>query len=160
MSEQEEFANSVKTITEVVALRFAADVFNKRLSEDATLASHFILNLLRRLRLAERHSMLLACRPAVPKLAGFLQMIEQLQSAKAKQPAEIYLPMTRSEISAYLGISLEAVSRAFRTLSERGIVKTRVRHHLKILDRRALKRMSVHQGPVGGSGAAVIARAG
>jgi hypothetical protein len=38
-------------------------------------------------------------------------------------------------------MSLEAVSRAFRSLTESGIVKSRDLHHLTILDRRGLKRM-------------------
>jgi CRP/FNR family transcriptional regulator len=50
--------------------------------------------------------------------------------------------MNRSEIGDYVGMSLEAVSRAFRTLTARGIVKSRDRRHLVIADRNALKAIS------------------
>jgi DNA-binding transcriptional regulator YhcF (GntR family) len=43
--------------------------------------------------------------------------------------------MNRSDIGEYLGMSLEAVSRAFRVLTTRGIIKSRDRRHLKIADR-------------------------
>jgi CRP/FNR family transcriptional regulator len=41
----------------------------------------------------------------------------------------------------YVGLSLEAVSRAFRTLAARGVVKCRDRRHLTIADRGALNAL-------------------
>ena len=49
----------------------------------------------------------------------FLKLLERLQAARGERTADIYLPMTRSDIGEYVGMSLEAVSRAFRRLSAR-----------------------------------------
>jgi predicted transcriptional regulator len=49
--------------------------------------------------------------------------------------------MSRSDIGEYVGISLEAVSRAFRSLTARGIIKTRDRRHLRIVDRSAFEAL-------------------
>ena len=113
-----------------------------KLTRDAALDFHVICKLCQELRQAQQHSLLLARRQAVPKLAAFLQLLEQHQSARAGRGADIYLPMNRSEIGEYVGMSLEAVSRAFRTLTARGIVKSRDRRHLVIAGRNALKAIS------------------
>ena len=72
----------------------------------------------------------------------FLQMIEQLQMARGEQTTEIYLAMDRSHISEYTGMTLAAVSRAFRSLTTRGIIKVRNRRHVRITDRSALEKIA------------------
>jgi hypothetical protein len=47
--------------------------------------------------------------------------------------------MDRSDISEYVGTSLSAISRAFRTLTARGILKVRNRRHVKVIDRSAFE---------------------
>src|SRR5450432_4887179 len=62
--------------------------------------------------------------------------------ARGERTTEIYLPMKRSDIAEYLGMSLEAVSRAFRGLTTRGIIKSRDRQHLKIMDRSTFDKIA------------------
>ena len=54
--------------------------------------------------------------------------------------------MDRSDIGEYIGITLPAVSRAFRSLAEQGIIKLRNRGHVRIVDRRAFEE--IVGGPV------------
>jgi len=49
--------------------------------------------------------------------------------------------MNRSDIGEYIGMSLEAVSRAFGSLTTRGIIKSRDRRHLKIIDRSTFEKI-------------------
>lgn len=72
----------------------------------------------------------------------FLQLLEQLQVAKGDRTPEIYLPMSRSDIGEYVGMWLEAVSRAFRILATRGVIKIRSRRYVKIADRDAFDRIT------------------
>jgi len=69
----------------------------------------------------------------------FIQFLETLQAAQSEFTEEIYLPMTRSDIGAYLGMSPEAVSRSFRELANGGAIAFRDRRHLKIIDRALLE---------------------
>jgi CRP/FNR family transcriptional regulator, anaerobic regulatory protein len=73
----------------------------------------------------------------------FLQFLEQLQGARGEKTAEIYLPMSRSDIGEYIGTTLAAVSRAFRTLTARGIIKVRDRRHVKIVDRNTFDKITL-----------------
>ena len=50
--------------------------------------------------------------------------------------------MNRSDIGEYIGMSLESVSRAFGSLTTRGIIKSRDRRHLKIIDRSAFEKIA------------------
>jgi CRP/FNR family transcriptional regulator len=141
LAEGTKYTNSTRALTPVTAFQIAVPALRSKLTRDAALDFHVICKLCQELREAQQHSLLLARKQAVPKLAAFLQMLEQHQSARGERGADIYLPMNRSEIGEYVGLSLEAVSRAFRTLAARGVVKCRDRRHLTIADRGALNAL-------------------
>jgi CRP-like cAMP-binding protein len=142
LSEEERYTNSTEAITLVTAFKIPVSALRSRLSKDASLEFHVICKLCQELRQAQRHAFLLARRQALLKLAMFLQLLEQLQAARGESTTEIYLPMNRSDVGEYLGMSLEAVSRAFRNLTARGIIKSRDRWHLKIIDRAAFETIA------------------
>ena len=142
LSEEGRYANSTKAITAVSAYRLPVTALRSRLSKDAELEFHVICKLCQEVRQAQRHAFLLSEKRAVAKLAMFLQFIEQLQISKGDQTAEIYLPMDRSDIGEYIGTTLSAVSRAFRTLTTRGVIKLRDRVHVRIVDRDAFDNIA------------------
>jgi len=133
LSGEGRYTNTARAITAVAAYRLPVTALRNRLSKDAELEFHIICKLCQELRQAQRHAFLLSQRSAVTKLAMFLQFIEQLQIAKGEQTADVYLPMDRSDIGEYIGITLAAVSRTFRSLTMRGIIKVRDRRHVRIL---------------------------
>jgi CRP-like cAMP-binding protein len=55
---------------------------------------------------------------------------------------DIALPMSRSDIANYLGMSLEAVSRACRRLELQGMVEFVGRHEVRILDRQRFEALA------------------
>jgi CRP/FNR family transcriptional regulator len=142
LSEEGRFANSTKAITPVTAYRLPVSALLSRLSKDASLEFHVICKLCHELRQTQRHALLAARKRALPKVAMFLQLLEQIQAARGERSTEIYLPMNRSDIGEYVGMSLEAVSRAFRSLTTRGIIKSRDRRHLKITDRSTFDKIA------------------
>lgn len=142
LSEEGRYANSTKALTEVTAFRIPVPELRARMAKDAALEFHVICKLCEELRQSQQHSLLLSRRHALGKVGIFLRLLERQQAARGECGADIYLPMNRSEIGGYVGISLEAVSRAFATLVQRGIVKCRDRRHLKIVDREALQAIS------------------
>jgi CRP/FNR family transcriptional regulator len=143
LPEDGRYRNSTKALTPVTAFQIPVPALRSQLSKDAALEFHVICKLCEELRQAQQHSYLLARRGALSKLAMFLQLLERLQAARGERTTDIYLPMKRSDIGEYVGMSLEAVSRAFRGLNARGIIKCRDRRHLKITDRPALEAISV-----------------
>ena len=70
------------------------------------------------------------------------RLLDQLQAANDGSTNEIYVPMDRSDIAEYIGTTLAAVSRAFRTLTARGILQSRDRRHVKVIDRDAFEKLA------------------
>jgi CRP-like cAMP-binding protein len=74
---------------------------------------------------------------AAEKLAYFLMDLARRISAARR----IELPMSRTDIGDYLGLSSETVSRAFTILRRKGLIATH-RRYVTLLDPGALRRMS------------------
>jgi CRP-like cAMP-binding protein len=142
LAQEGRYANSIKALTPITAYRIPITALRSRLLADAALEFHVIAKLCQELRQAQRHACLLANKRTLLKLALFLQMLEQIQSARGEATNELYLPMDRSDVAKYLGISLPALSRGFRTLITRGIIQSRNRRHMKIIDRGALDMLA------------------
>jgi CRP/FNR family transcriptional regulator len=53
----------------------------------------------------------------------------------------VALPMTRSDIAGFLGLSLESVSRAAAELEQRGLVKFENRHRVRIVEADGFARL-------------------
>jgi CRP/FNR family transcriptional regulator len=142
LSAEGKYTNSTRAITEATAYRLPVTALRSRLPKDAALEFHVVCKLCQELRQAQHHAFLLSEKKAVTKLAMFLQLIEGLQMAKGQQTAEIYLPMDHSDISKYVGMTLPAVSRAFRALTTRGVIKLRNRGYVRILDRDSFDKIA------------------
>lgn len=144
LSEEGKYTNSSKAITPLTAYRLPLPALRSRLSKDAALELHVICKLCQELRQAQRHGFILSQRGAISKVVMFLQLLEQLQAVRAEQVEEIDLPMNRSDIGEYTGMTLAAMSRAFRRLIARGIIKVRNRRHVTITDRDAFDKIAGH----------------
>jgi CRP/FNR family transcriptional regulator len=72
-----------------------------------------------------------------------LQILETHQISRGESADEVYLPMSRSDFGHYVGMSLEAVSRSFRTLTSRGVIAVRDRRHVKIVNRDGLESIAL-----------------
>jgi hypothetical protein len=62
--------------------------------------------------------------------------------ADITQTAEVSLPMDRSATGEYTGLTLSAVSRAFRSLITRGILEVRNRRHVMIANRPSFEKIA------------------
>jgi CRP/FNR family transcriptional regulator len=136
LSEEGRYANSARAATPVVAYKMPLPAVRRLLDTHADLDVNLIIKLCEELREAQRHAVLLAQRRASTRLAMFLDLQQHIQAAPGQRVSEIYLPMDRSSIAAYLGLTLPALSRAFRTLSSRKIISSRNLHYVKVLDRK------------------------
>jgi CRP-like cAMP-binding protein len=142
LSEQGCYVNSTRATTAVTAYRIPLQAMRRLLSRNADLDVDIIIKLCDELRQAQRHAFLLAQKRAVSKVAMLLDLHEHLQRANGLPASDVYLPMDRSAIAGYLGLSLPAVSRAFRTLTARKIISFRDRRHAQILDRKAFEHLA------------------
>ena len=142
LSEEGRYVNSAKAATAVVAYKIPLSALRRILDQHADLDVDLIIKLCEGLREAQRHAVLLARKRAATRLAMFLELLERLQIARGEPSPEVHLPMGRSSIAAYLGLTPAALSRALRTLTTRKIISARDRRHIKILDRGAFQKLA------------------
>ncbi len=82
------------------------------------------------LDLAQEWMLLLGRKTAKERLATFLLLLAQKAKARGIAEGPIDLPMNRSEIADYLGLSLETVSRQFTKLKSSGHI--RIEHNNEV----------------------------
>lgn len=145
LPEEGRYVNSAKAVTVVTAYRVPVAAMESQLQRDATLDLHVIAKLCHELREAQRHAILLGRRSAVARVAMLLQLLERHQKARGENTHELYLPMSRSDVASYVGMSLEAVSRSLRTLASRGVISFKGRRYLEVVDRAQFEALAVER---------------
>ena len=126
-----------ETVTRATLYQFSLDVLIETLKSDGDLQFKFLCKITHELREAQRQAITIGRRDAVGKLAMFIRELERQHSGSQ----DIELPMSRSDIASYLGLSLESVSRASRALERRGILCFPGRHVVRILDPAQFERI-------------------
>ena len=140
LAENGRYVNTAQAVTEVTLYRLPIDGLERLFLHDSHLQLQFFCKVTHALRQAQRQKIVLTRRDAVGRVAMFLSMLER-RTPHAKPTSAINLPMSRSDVASYLGLSLEAVSRATANLTRRRITLFVDRHTVRIVDRRRFDRL-------------------
>jgi CRP/FNR family transcriptional regulator len=124
---------SAQAVTTLTTLRIPVESLDIALREDSDLASGVVGKISRLLTEAHRHAVTLGRSDALVKLAMFIALLE-CQNDANQPPGLINVPMSRSDIADYVGLTLEAVSRSLRALERARVLKFHDRHVLEVLD--------------------------
>lgn len=84
-------------------------------------------------------------RSAHERVAGFLLALSQRNARRGEDADTIVLPMTRTDIADYLGLTIETISRTFSKLRRNGLIDIEQCILITIIDRDALIEMA--EGP-------------
>lgn len=84
--------------------------------------------------------MMLGTMRAETRVVAFLLNLSQRFAARGYSPVEFHLRMSRQEISSYLGLTIETVSRALSHLRDTGLITVQ-KKHIQLLDVPALKSL-------------------
>ncbi len=124
------YIRTAQAVTHAMLYQFDVQVLVETLKSDGDLQFKFLCKLTHELREAQRQTIAIGRRDAVGRLAMFIRQLERQHDGAH----DLDLPMSRSDIASYLGLSLESVSRASRALERRGIVCFPARHLVRIVD--------------------------
>lgn len=108
-----------------------------RISATTELSRELLPLALRGLVRAQEHLLVLGRQNAPERVAAFLVDMFERQGGLDR----IELPMSRTDIADYLGLSLETVSRVFTKLRERGIIRLLSLRTVEIAKWRSLAEM-------------------
>jgi CRP/FNR family transcriptional regulator, anaerobic regulatory protein len=128
------YVNTVQTLTPVRAYQLAFDTLTDMFRVDPGLELQFFCKTIHVLRETQHHNIIMGRRDAIGRLAMLLRQL-QTQGGPANGHQDVSIPMTRSDIANYLGLSLEAIVRATRRLQRQGIVEFVGRQQARIIDR-------------------------
>lgn len=142
LSAEGEYSGSARAATDVMAYRIPIDGVHRLMAQDAALDLAVISKLCEGLREAQHHAFLLSRAGAASKIAMFIALQEHLQSERDETHDEIHLPMDRTAIANFCGLTLSAVSRAFRELVGGKMISFRDRRHLKVMNRGAFEKLA------------------
>ena len=92
---------------------------------------------------AQQQFVLLGRKTASERLASFLLLLaDRTSAAEGKKSAMVRLPMSRSDIADYLGLTKETVSRVISSLKRDRIIRLETLEVIRILDRGRLEQLS------------------
>ena len=141
LAEQGRYVNTAQAILPVTLYRFPLSQLTLLLKHDADLQFQFLAKVTHELCEAQRRAILIGRRDAAGRLAMFLTLMAA-RTNRWRQDREIPLPMSRSDIADFLGLSLESVSRAAADLERQGLVKFENRHLARVLDAARLAKLA------------------
>jgi CRP/FNR family transcriptional regulator len=129
----ESYAYGAEALTEVSLCRFPRPEFESLLAEIPTLERRLLVEASSELTQAQDQMLLLGRKTAKERVASFLSAWANRAERRGPPATTIELPMSRSDIADYLGLTTETVSRTFTQLKAARILKLIDPTHVEIL---------------------------
>jgi CRP/FNR family transcriptional regulator len=91
---------------------------------------------------AQEQMLLLGRKTPLEKLASFLVRLSRNNEKWLRPASPVMLSMTREDISDYLGLTIETVSRSFTKLKNQGIIALPERNRIDLVDLEQLEELA------------------
>ena len=138
---------TAEAVTEVTLYRCRRAAFDHLVDEVPGFAKRILTVTSEELRVAQNQMLLLGRKTATEKVASFLLLIaEQHDGEDGEDILDVDLPMTRSDIADYLGLTIKTVSRTLTKLKQDGLIVLLAPNRLKIRDRDLLEELAAGDG--------------
>jgi CRP/FNR family transcriptional regulator len=132
---------SAEAINDVTLCRYPRAGFDRLIDEVPGLARRLLAVTSHELRAAQDQMLLLGRKAASEKVASFLLLMADQQG----NDIEVAVPMARSDIADYLGLTTETVSRTFTKLKIDGLISLLTPNRVEICDRDRLEDFAAGQ---------------
>lgn len=118
---------TVEAIEDVTACRFGAADYERLRSELPNLQAALYERLKLQLEDSQEQMVTLGRRNALERVAAFLTALQARLGRSGENTPTLPLPMSRTDIADYLGLTIETVSRAFTRLKDDGMIAPQAR---------------------------------
>ena len=134
----ETYRSDAEAVGEAVVLAYRRCSLEALASSDVAIARQVVATTLLNLERAQEHMILLGRKSATEKVATFL-----LDMAERVHVDAIQLPMSRSDIADYLGLTIETVSRTLTQFEREQIIALpAARRNIVLRNKAALRRLN------------------
>ena len=127
-----------EAVTNAAVVSYSRNRLDSMAQDDARLSARLLQMTLKQLDKAHGRLLLLGRKTAEEKLATFL--LEMLDRSDARETLD--LPMSRTDIADYLGLTIETVSRTFSSFRRDCLIELPNAHRVVVLDRQALEELT------------------
>ncbi len=121
-------------------IAFSTDKFLDVAQGDPIILRWVLTRSLQALHHSRTRMMQLGHKSARQRIADFLVSMAERCSSTTQEACRLVLPMSRRDIGDSLGLTIETVSRQFTDLREAGLIRTKGRSLVELLDLPALAR--------------------
>jgi CRP/FNR family transcriptional regulator len=132
------YSYSAETLSTVAVCRFPWRKLESLFSEMPMLEKKLLGAVTRELAAAQEQMLLLGRKTAREKLATFLVGLQRRLSGQGGRLSHFALPMSRSDMADFLGLTIETVSRTLTGLRREGLIALPDANHVSILRPEAL----------------------
>lgn len=132
------YVYTAEALTDLTLCRYRRSAFDRLIDNVPGLARRLWAFTADELRMAQVQLMMIGRKTAMEKVASFLLMQAELQGA----PDKMRVPMTRSDIGDYLGLTIETVSRTLTKLKRDGVIALPRHDRIELRDREQLEDMA------------------
>lgn len=139
MAVADTYAYSAEALTDGWLCRFRRSDLEARLIEFPHLQRRLFAIASNELRAAQDQMLLLGRKTARERLCSFLLMLSNRAVQMGQKASPVFLPMTRSDVADYLGLTVETVSRTLTQLRGAGLVTLLPGNKLRLDDLPALQ---------------------
>jgi CRP/FNR family transcriptional regulator, anaerobic regulatory protein len=131
---------TAEAITDVTLCRYKRAAFERLVDEVPGFAKRLLAVTSDELRAAQERMLLLGRKSATEKVASFLVLLAGDENGDDVQAVAV--PMTRSDIADYLGLTIETVSRTLSKLRQQGVIALLTATRIAIRDRDRLEDLA------------------
>jgi CRP/FNR family transcriptional regulator len=131
---------TAEAITEVTLCRYKRTAFERLIDEAPGFAKHVLTATSHDLCAAQNQMLLLGRKAATEKVASFLLLMADQQGSDGVEAVGV--PMTRSDIADYLGLTIETVSRTLSKLKQGGLIALPTPARIEIRDHDRLEELA------------------
>jgi CRP/FNR family transcriptional regulator, anaerobic regulatory protein len=135
---------TAEAITEVTVCRYTRTAFERLIDEVPGMAKRLLAVASQELCAAQNQMLLLGRKSATERVASFLLLMADRQGSEGVDAVDV--PMTRSDIADYLGLTIETVSRTLTKLKQDGLIVLWTSARIEIRDREQLEELAAGEG--------------
>jgi CRP/FNR family transcriptional regulator, anaerobic regulatory protein len=126
--------HSAEAITETQLRKFSRTLLQDAMGRNPAIGRQLFGLAADELAAAQDQLLLLGRKSPVEKVASFLLQLSERNGDRGEALSPIYLPMARSDIADYLGLTTETVSRTFSRLRRERAIRLLENHLVELLD--------------------------
>lgn len=137
---------SIEAATPVTLCCYNRASFEGLLARFPELEHKLLISIQDELRAAQDCIILLGCQSVMERIATFLLIVRRRSPASSRSASGtadvVTVPISRRDMAAYLGTTVESISRSIQEMARDGVLRIIDPQHLEILDERRLLLLS------------------